>query len=190
MRKVILASASMLLFSFSLMILQMSCKKEANAQSQSSNCLSTQPKLQFKVNGALKNCDAIFSDLVGWDKCPILEIAPYPQQVGSRNWRISAAYGRESAAFGGDADGISIDGNTSTPPTVGTVQSTRCGGKFDGVSYPQGNITIIFTSISGNRASGTFSGTLRHEFNGMTVSIADGAFSNIPMGSFDWDIRF
>lgn len=180
MKKLLKSSVALLIFSFSMILFQLSCSKTAESQNQSQNCLNNQPKFQFKINGSLKVCDAIYNELVGWDRCPFVQY----YGDGQTNWRMRGLYGRGSFTN----QGIYIHGGISAP-TIGTIQSSRVSGYIDNQEYLAGNITIIITAQNNNRISGTFSGNIRTTSNGNNVPITNGEFSNIPVGNFDWDIR-
>lgn len=179
MKKLLKTSILLLFFALSIILFQISCTKEADSQSSTSSCLSLKPTFQFKINGLVKNCDAVYNELIGWDKCPII------QQYGNKNWILIGRSGRNSSL---NAEGIYLTGSTTTP-VVGTSSNTNPFAVIDNIAYYFGNYTIIITKIENNRASGTFSGTLKVTSTSPSLQITEGTFSNLPIGNFDWEIR-
>lgn len=155
-----------------------SCTPDTPEPPTNNSVIGPQPTFQFKVNGVVKNCDAIFNSLIGWDKCPII------QYYGLNSWELTGISGRSSNL---DGEGIQLE--MSGSPAVNTFSSTdevlRVGNTF----YTIGSCTVTLTSISNNRATGTFSGQLRTSNGSVTALITEGVFSNVPVGNFDWGIR-
>ena len=170
----------LLIFSASITIFNISCNKESDAQQTNSKCLGLQPKFQFRINGSIKVCDALYNELIGWDRCPLIQY----YDDGQTPWKMRGVYSRGSFSN----QGISISG-AKTAPTVGAILSSSVSGNIDNQEYVAGNITVNISSISKNRMSGTFSGNIRTTPNGNNVPITEGVFSNIPFGNFDWEIR-
>lgn len=176
MKKLLLASAVLLTFSLSLVIFNLSCNRPAEAQQTNNYCLGPQPKLQFKLNGVVQNCDAVFSPLVGWDKCPLLEGA-------GTTWSLFGFSGRTLSGDGG------FELKLSGSPSIKTYLDSRPRVRDYNTFYEVGNYTVTITSISNNRASGTFSGQVRNLSGSATAQITEGVFTDVPIGYFDWGIR-
>jgi hypothetical protein len=186
MKKLLLGSLALTIFSISVTLFNISCNKDSDAQPNSnrSNCIGPQPKFQFKANGVLKNCDAVFNPLIGWDKCPIIQYIP-----SDTSWGITGFIG-----WGQDFEGEGICLEAGGTPMVKTyenarVQTARINNIFDSADDANGSFRIVIESITNNRATGTFSGQLRTSNGSINVQITEGVFSNIPVGVFDWGIR-
>ncbi|MFN5334916.1 MAG: hypothetical protein ACK5BV_06995 [Bacteroidota bacterium] len=183
LRQLILGSLVLIMFSASIVVFNISCNKESDAQQTNNNCIGPQPKFQFKANGVIKNCDAIFNPLIGWDKCPVIQYFP-----SDTSWTIKGFIG-----WGQDFDGEGIYLEAGGAPMVKTyenarVVTARINNIFDSVDDANGSFRIVITSITNNRATGTFSGQLRTSNGSISVQITEGVFSNIPVGLFDWGI--
>jgi hypothetical protein len=193
MKKILLGSLVLLTFSASIILFNISCNKESDAQpnSNSSNCIGPQPKFQFKANGKLYVCDAVFDKRIGWSgNFNDLNEGGVPCLRGSTRFELS---GGLYSPTSGESTYINLF-LSNTNPTVGTYNENNigsdCNFDFDNYIYTSSTHTITFTRVSNETADGTFSGVVKTvSFGGqpnpnMTVTITDGVFSNIPIFKF------
>ena len=188
-RNLLLASASLTIFSLSIILFQISCKKEATAQNSTNNCLGLQPKLQFKANGSLYVCDALFDNRVGW-------YGNYTDQLhGEGGGELPAVYvnSSESSITGGRSISTtsstyinlyiqSLSSPTTNTPYTSTNIHSDCSIPMSSTINDRSTHTITFTRVSGGTADGTFSGTVwPTSAPSQIVSITDGVFLNLPI---------
>ena len=188
MKKILLGSLVLLMFSASIVLFNISCNKDSDAQPNptSSNCIGPQPKFQFKANGKLYVCDAVFDKRLGWvaNRAPFVynENIPFLDVYDSESILSGSVY---SSSTNSSLTTINLAINT-TNPSVGTFNETNvygeCNFDFDDYTYTVHSHTITFTRVSDGTADGKFSGVTKVASNpNQSVSITDGVFSNIPI---------
>ncbi len=181
-KNLLLGSIVLTLFSISILIFQMSCSQQAPAQTSNSNCIGPQPKFQFKANGNLYICDAIFDSRLGWVGNVIpYNVVPHIQPDGQ-----NGSYGLTGWVKNASGNTfINFYFPSTNTVTVGTYNSSSsdCQFSFDSHSYNSGSQVINFTRVSNGTADGTFSGTVQSVMATPTqvVTITEGVFSNIPV---------
>jgi hypothetical protein len=191
MKKLLLGSLVLLIFSASIVLFNISCNKDSDAQQQNqTNCMGPQPKFQFRANGKLYICDPVFDKRIGWVQANNFDwIEGYTPSLSSDedNTLLSGGFSTVSGADNYINLALSI---TSTP-TVGTynennIESDCRFEDFDNTGYYRSTHTIKFTRVSNGTADGTFSGTVRTTDTNpvKTVTITDGVFSNIPIFNY------
>ncbi len=185
-KNLLLGSLALFLFSAAIIIFQISCSQQAPAQTSTSNCIGPQPKFQFKANGILYVCDALFDSRVGW----------YGDWLATDGTRYIV--GAEIPSVGNDLSGgksvsptNAVTINLPLPngvPTLAPIVVQNSGFldcHIPGISgiFGNGNYTINFSRISSDGyADGTFSATIwQTSAPSQTVSITDGVFSNLPV---------
>lgn len=186
MRKMLLASATLIFFSLSIILFQVSCKKEATAQtgtSSSTNCIGERPIFKFKANNVLYDCSASFDSRVGWYG------NTYPSQVSNiiegEVPTISKDLGSSGYYFtGGNQNGyIGFEDISTSAPVVGTI--SKVNSRADCyippfASFTRATYTITFTRVSNGTADGTFTGTLINSSNpSITCPVTEGVFTNL-----------
>lgn len=194
MKKLLLGSLVLLMFSASIVLFNISCNKESDAQPQSQTfCMGPQPKFQFKANGKLYICDPVFDKRIGWTKAN-----NYEGTDATDGYTPDLHIGRDGSVIGGGYTSASFADTyinlalkiTSTPTTgipynENDIESDCRFEDFDNNNsfYNRSTHTITFTRVSNGTADGTFSGTVRTTNTNpiKTVTITDGAFSNIPI---------
>lgn len=156
--------------------LSLSCNP--NGGGQGSICsAATQPKLQFKANGTLYNFDAICTSGVGWTEYPL-----FRKFTGSINNVPYYYYGLTSGYNQRNNNSLIIELPKNQPLAVGTYTSISFDTHLDGKFYPRGTQTVVVTSITNNKANGTFSGTLLENLTGTnSLNITEGVFSNLTI---------
>lgn len=176
MKKLLLASLVLMIFSTSIVVFNISCNKESDAQPQiPSNCVGPQPTLRFKGNGVLYECKGVNDSRVGW--------AGYP--FWSSSILIFDNYGfsifpTTPNKVGGFVKIASL--------SAGTFTNTDNVFNFPDLKYRwelnPGSLVFIITSKNNGYASGTFSGKLPagNSANAMgpEMKITEGVFTNIP----------
>jgi hypothetical protein len=191
-KKLLIASAVMLLFSISITIFNLSCNKPADAQPQSqTNCMGPQPKFQFKANGKLYVCDPVFDKRIGWTM-----VNNYEGTGATDGYTPDLHIGSDYSILGGGylspsfvETYINLKLSTTSTPTVGTynennIESDCSFSEIDNNGfYNRSTHTITFTRVSNGTVDGTFSGTVRttNTTPVKTVTITEGVFSNIPI---------
>lgn len=166
MKIFLLASVILTFFAASIVLLQMSCSKRVDAQTQSTNCIGLQAKIQFKHNGTQEIIDAMFDSRIGYVNSPSIVIT-------SNIVFLTGKYG-----YGGPNPAVNLRINlgSGSSLSVGTfVKPGTC--TLNGVDYPAA-FTVIITSTSNGYANGTFSGTLNSP---STVTLTEGVISNLPI---------
>ena len=196
-KKLLLASASLTIFSLSIILFQISCKKDATAQNSTSNCIGPQPTLQFKGNGVLYTCNAVADSRLGW--------VGYPRIIGQKNgdstygiefcnkkqWEENGTWMFDFPITPNLAEG-GIDWKINGSVLTQGIYSNK--GMALGLNYQNSNyhyetnpncFTVNINSISNRMATGTFSGSLPSGNgsinNGPAMMITDGVFSNLPI---------
>jgi len=187
-KNLLLGSIILFLFSAAIIIFQISCSQQAPAQTSTSNCIGPQPKFQFKANGVLYNCDAVFDTRFGWKaksykdlfgELPSITLSPNDTRP---NFELS---GNASTTVNDIMHFNFI--NYSTPSPIALTYNSISGGadcKFpnDNNIYGNSNHSITFTRVSNGTADGSFSGTVwTTSASSQIVTITDGVFSNIPV---------
>ncbi len=174
-KKILLASASLTIFSLSIILFQISCKKDATAQNSTNNCIGPQPKFQFKANGVLNNCDAVYNNRIGWINGPSFCLNNKP---GSSHYELVSSDGY---GFSNGGNSIIFILPNNQQPATGLFSITDTDSYINGVNYAQCNQTIIITAIENNGTTikGTFSGTFTNGTNNITIT--DGEFSEVPI---------
>ncbi|MFN5334566.1 MAG: hypothetical protein ACK5BV_05205 [Bacteroidota bacterium] len=188
MKKVLLGSLVLLMFSASIVLFNISCNKESDAQPQSqSNCVGPQPTLRFKGNGVLYECKGINDSRVGW--------AGYPF------WSKENSFQTYDLSFSNYDDDYNVFANfPNTANKVGgfvTIKSLSIGTYtnsdnvfvFPDLNYRwelnPGSLVFIITSKNNGYASGTFSGKFpagnSANATGPEMNITEGVFTNIPV---------
>jgi hypothetical protein len=182
MKKLLLGSLVLLMFSASIVVFNISCNKESDAQQTSNNCIGPQPKVQFNANGKTYNGDYKFDQRLGW----FIDFDETPSSImifnNSMQFTVvtSNVYSQMRFTF-----------PNITEPTAGTtytylVKPGTC--YFDntnGSSENGGTISLTFTRVSGGTADGTFSGAISYTSPlNQTITITNGAFSNIPVFNY------
>lgn len=154
--------------------LSLSCNP--NGGGQGSICsAATQPKLQFKANGTLYNFDAICTSGIGWT-----EYSYFKKGTGTLNSVPYYNYELSSGDHPRNGNSLILGLPQNQPLTVGTYTCTWSDTHLDGKFYTRGTQTVVVTSITNNRANGTFSGTLLENSPGTnSVTITEGVFSNL-----------
>ena len=194
MKKLILGSLVLLMFSASIVLFNISCNKDSDAQQQNqTNCMGPQPKFQFRANGKLYVGDPVFDKRIGWTKVNNYEGTNsgdgYTPElsIGSDVTLLSGGY--TSASFADNYVNLAL--STTSTPTVGTYTENNiisdCRFEdFDNTGYTRSTHTIKFTRVSNGTADGTFSGTVRtvNTTPVKSVTISEGVFSNIPIFNY------
>lgn len=180
MKRLFLASALLTFFSFSVILFQVSCQKDASAQDRT-NCLGAQPTFKFKVNGTLYDCSALFDSRVGW----------YGNTSSSSVTNLIEGelphISKESTAYTFSGGNVSAHLNfisfSTAAPAVGTISVTNGSSDCSIPSFTlctKATYTITFTRVSNGTADGTFSGTTWNPATpGNVATITEGTFSNI-----------
>lgn len=151
--------------------------------------IGPQPKFQFKANGTLYICDALFDSRIGW-------YGNWYQQLKEGGGQVPAVYtynGQNELSGGLETGPL----NSSTYLNLQIPSATITVGSFTSnnmsivdcgfAAYPttgnwkSNSHTIIFSRISNGTADGTFSATLTSTVGNTTVNITEGSFSNIPV---------
>jgi|GEM_PF-2949993 len=182
MKNIFFAALLMTFFSFSILLFQISCKSDVIAQSNNSNCIGEKPLFQFKANGILHNCDALFDSRVGW--YGNTESSSVRNLIEGELPSIAKDLGATGYSFsGGNQQAYLNFLNFSTSPSVGT--STVTNGAADCkipsfTLFTKATYTIAFTRIAGGTADGTFTATLINPASPQTtVSVTEGSFKNL-----------
>jgi hypothetical protein len=183
-KNLLLASASLTIFSFSIILFQISCKKEATAQGTNTNCVGPQPKLQFKANGTLCQYNGVFNEKIGWIATPYISKQVNPTFSGAiygllTFYDLGDAEGTTYPAYLNNTGGWIYFPSTTQQLGVDSYQCTEFDARANGLRVQSGGITINITSFQNNYATGTLSGNL-NTANGV-VTITDGTFSNLPV---------
>ena len=186
MKKLLLGSLVLLMFSASIVVFNISCNKESDAQPQSQTfCMGPQPKFQFKANGKLYVCDPAFDKRIGWVMANSSIREYYSPDLFSSSQGTELGGGLVTSS--GKRVFINLFLSNTSTPSVGTynensIQSDSRFEEFDNNSYNSSTHTITFTRVSNGTADGTFSGTVRTTNTNpiKTVTITDGVFSNVP----------
>jgi hypothetical protein len=197
MKKFLLGSLVLLMFSASIILFNASCNKDSDAQpnSNSSNCIGPQPTLQFKGNGVLYVCKGVNDSRVGWSGYPVIwrgnDSRPF--------YRLDFCNYKQTVDYSGQYNvNFPITSNTvggfiamsTANLSIGTYTSADDAIRFDNLDHEyeanDGRITINITSIKDGLASGTFSGNLpatgTGNFNrGPQMNITEGVFTSIPV---------
>jgi len=188
-KKLLLASASLTIFSLSIILFQISCKKDATAQNSTNNCLGLQPKFQYKANGTLYVCDALFDNRIGW-------YGNFTNQLhGEGGGELPAVYinSNEFEISGGVSISTtsstyinlyiqSLSSPTTNTPYTSTNIHSDCSIPMSSTINDRSTHTITFTRVSGGTADGTFFGTVwPNSAPSQIITITDGMFYNIPV---------
>jgi hypothetical protein len=194
MKKLLLGSLVLLMFSASIILFNISCNKESDAQ-QTTNCIGPQPILQFKGNGVLYECKGINDARVGWVGYPKIwksfssgktfyniSFSNYKTQGDFDNWTYNypATANTVSGWIAFETPTFGISTYTNTDDAIG----------FDNLDYGyelnKGRLIFTITSMRNGLVSGTFSGilpaTATGNYNrGPLMNITEGVFANIPV---------
>ena len=190
MKKIILSSLALLLFSISIIIFEISCNKSANSQSQSSSTTPAQPKLQFYANGVLYNMDAVWDSRIGWINYPQFYKDYYAGSGGSGYYySLQGSTYNNNTALVHPNNYINLGITNNSSIAVGTFNLSSpanidCSFGTSpnlGVNYSSGNYSITITAVSGNEVTGTFSGTINTYPVTTPLNITQGTFSNLPI---------
>ena len=171
-------------------ILLSSCTPSTPVTPSTNNVvIGPQPKFQFKANGTLYICDALFDSRIGW-------YGNYYQQLQEGGGEVPAihTYNGQNELSGGLETGP-LNSSTylnlqipSATITVGSFTSNNmsivdCSFEaFPTTGYWKSNShTIVITRVSNSTADGTFTATLTSTVGSTTVNITEGTFSNIPV---------
>jgi len=192
MKNLLLGSLVLLMFSASIILFNISCNKESDAQpnSNSSNCMGPQPKFQYKANGKLYICDPVFDKRIGWTQANNTFFTGYTPSLSSSAVGSTELSGGLTTSSGKEVF-INLFLSINSTPSVGTYNENNISSdcrfeEFDNYSYSSSTHTITFTRVSNGTADGTFSGTVKtSSFAGQpnpnkTVTITEGVFTNIP----------
>ena len=177
MKKLLMGSIALTLFSISIIIFQISCKKEANAQNSTNNCIGAQPKIEFKGNGILYTNNARFDNRIGWYNYACIDTANSNPSNTLDELRTGPLNSTSSFMdlFFPNSTNIASGTYTSTNQAIDCV--------INGIRYYTGSYTININIQSDGTADGTFSGTLYQQNNqGSNIVLTDGVFSSIPVG--------
>lgn len=194
-KKLFLGSLVLFLFSAAIIIFQISCSQQAPAQTSTTNCIGAQPKFQFKANGTLYVCDAVFDNRFGWKG------NYFPDEQGELpNLRFnSSSTNPHYELCGGmststtNKSGINLFLQTTSLPSENIVYNynnvtSDCGFSFSNSAYTMSSFIVTFNNINRNNsgvASGIFSGTVWPTSTpSQIVTITDGLFSNIPIFNY------
>lgn len=186
MKKLLLASVALTMFSISIILFQISCKKEVLAQAASFTC-AQKPKLQFYGNGILYSFDAVlYSGL--WLDFPYIKA--YSINPSTSNFRIYADLKLTEKDYISVVHSVSIDlasytnniivGNYPTNNIIPAFRFVLYTGPANLITFASTNYVVNISKIENNLATGTFSGTLLSPV-GAPYTITQGTFSNIPV---------
>ena len=174
MKQVLLGSVILTFFAISITLFQLSCSKSSEAQTQTSNCIGTQPKMQFKWNNNLSNCDAVFDAKLGWKTSPTIN-------GKNNNFTLMSweGYGYLSTSVAS----LNLYFPNGQQPVVGsyTVTNGFCDCFINNTQYSKGTYTIVITSVANGYANGTFYGSVSTTSGSSTVTLTEGVFTNIPI---------
>lgn len=174
MKRILLSSVILTFFAVSITLFQLSCSKTSEAQTQSGNCIGEQPKMQFKWNGNLSNCDAIFDSKFGWKTSPTIN-------GKNNNFTLMSweGYGYLSTSLAS----LNLYFPNNQQPIVGsyTITNGFCDCFINNTAYSRGTYTIVITSIANGYANGIFNGTISTSSGSSTITLSEGIFSNIPI---------
>jgi hypothetical protein len=173
-----------------IVILLSSCSTEnpTNPNPTSTNCIGPQPKFQFKANGVMFVCDALFDSRMGW-------YGNYYQQIREGGGQIPGIY-----ALNGQYE---LSGGIETAPlnsltninlqivspsiTIGSFSASNVivGCTFAEFpttgSWKSNGHTVVLSRVSNGTADGTFFASLTSTVGNTTVTITEGQFYNIPV---------
>ena len=167
--------------------------------STTNSCIGPQPKFQFKANGTLYVCDAVFDNRLGW----VGNHTPYRNegQVPNLHYASNSSYSggttitthyyvlQGGVSTSSSETYINLNIQTNTLPLVSVPYNetnifSDCVFNLGGGGYTTSTHSITFTRISNGTADGSFSGTVKSSSTpSNTVNITDGVFSNIPVFS-------
>jgi hypothetical protein len=197
MKKLLLGSLVLLVFSASIVVFNISCNKESDAQ-QTTNCIGSQPTLKFKGNGVLYECKAVNDPRLGWIGYPgIWKIKSSDRDayaIGFSNTKTNASSPTwfidfpitQNTVVGGI---VFLSSNLSTTTYLSSgneISFPSKGYKYGGSGFDK-SCVINISSIKNGLASGTFTGTLRagpigvDDTKGPLMNITEGVFTNIPV---------
>ena len=191
-KNLLLGSIVLTLFSISVLIFQFSCSQQAPAQISGTNCIGPQPKFQFKANGVLYVCDALYDSRVGWYGNLFGQLQEgggnLPRIINGDTIILSGALKTTSSNSTYTYIGLFIP--NATLLSTGAIYTstnvyTDCNFSFsygNGYMYNKSNHTVTFTRVSNGTADGTFSGAVwPTSAPSQVVTITDGVFSNLPV---------
>lgn len=178
MKKLFLGSLALTLFSMSIILFQISCKKDAVAQTTTEPC-AKQPKLQFLGNGTLYNFDALLYGGL-WIDFPYIHRRDGSPGAFAISTKISlpAHNGQRVGTnliidLAPISSTLSVGNYPNTPAVIFQFQNNT-------TTYASStNYVVNISKIENNKATGTFSGTLTSGSGPM--SITQGTFSDIPI---------
>ena len=170
MKRILLGSIVLIVFSLSIIIFQISCSKSSDAQNPT-NCIGSQPKMQFKWNGTIYNSDAVFDIRIGW------ATYPYIKFISSGAGNILSSSNGQSNVF------LQLYFPSSQNLAAGSypVTNGNCACIINGTSYTTGTFTIVINIVANGYAEGTFSGSVSTSNGSSTLTITEGVFSNVPI---------
>jgi hypothetical protein len=181
MKNLLLGSLVLLMFSSSIILFNISCNKESDAQPSTSNCVGPQPKVQFNANGKTYNGDYKFDQRLGWTTN---EFESTTIQLSNNLMEFYIWSSNYYSRLGLKFPNVS----NLTAGTTYTYLAQPGNSYFDnttGSSEKGGTISVTFTRVSGGTADGTFSGAISYTApSNQTVTITNGTFSNIPIFSY------
>ena len=205
-KKLLLASAALIIFSLSIILFQISCRKPATAQSPTPSCIGPQPKLQFKANGTLYVCNAVSDSRLGWVGFPRFykNIGPSGSNINSFNLNFCNTKRLEKSEddigswvvnFPSTQNTVNAwisFGNNLTSLSVGSYSNNDMGIDFINLNYHyevnSRSLIFIINSINNGMASGSFSGSLpagnglpNSTNDGPLMTITEGVFSDLPI---------
>jgi hypothetical protein len=189
MKKILLGSLVLMIFSASIIIFNISCNKDSDAQpnSNSSNCIGPQPKAQLIANGKPYNGDYKFDHRLGWVYKEGGTYVYLNNNTMIFKFASASPYSSMKLTF-----------QNISNPVIGTTytylvqQGTCYFNELSNSGYTEdgGSINLIFTRISNGTADGKLSGAISYKrLNtgtspaNITFAITDGIFSNIPINN-------
>ena len=155
--------------------------------------IGPQPKFQFKANGTLYICDALFDSRIGW-------YGNYYQQLQQDGGGVCPGfYPYDNVGDSYLGGGCSTDMNGDAFVCLGITTSSITNGTFSTTNLSAADChfaafpitspaywiatqqTIVITRVSNGTADGTFSANLTSSVGNSSVNITEGTFSNIPV---------
>ena len=195
MKKLLLGSLVLLMFSLSLILFNISCKKETNAQT-TTNCNEPAATFKYKWNGVLYEMNGSLTHNAREGSLIRKEQTydnintsnnPFDYMNGDEITNTKYLYSIHATKnnFYGDEGGpileIELRTTSLTAPKIFTSANNEI--KWVYFCHPEyakaQQFTVNFTKIANGYADGSFSGIVQDIDNGSQIQITEGEFKNV-----------
>ena len=195
MKKLLLGSLVLLMFSLSLILFNISCKKETNAQT-TTNCNEPAATFKYKWNGVLYEMNGSLTQNAREGSLIRKEQTydnintsnnPFDYMNGDEITNTKYLYSIHATKnnFYGDEGGpileIELRTTSLTAPKIFTSANNEI--KWVYFCHPEyakaQQFTVNFTKIANGYADGSFSGIVQDIDNGSQIQITEGEFKNV-----------